>query len=219
MTLAELIHILLHLNLYVGALLDQYHHTAYLILMLIIFCETGLVVTPFLPGDSLIFAAGLAFANSHRPLWVLLALMIAAAVLGDNCNYMIGRCFGRKLFVRYPRVFKWEYLEKTEFFYAKYGPLAIVMARFLPLLRTFVPFFAGLSKMRYPLYLFFSIMSASLWISLLGISSYYFGQVPLVQNHFSLVILLIIVVSLLPATFAFIKKKWYNPRQSNLNQH
>ncbi len=208
MTLTNLLHILLHLNLYVGVLLDHYHHYAYLILMLIIFCETGLVLLPFLPGDSLIFAAGLAFSNTHRPISTLIILLIIAAVLGDNCNYAIGRFFGRKLFKRFPRVFKQEHLHKTELFYAKNGPTAIVLARFLPMLRTFIPFFAGLSKMRYPLYLFFSIMSASLWICVLGLSSYYFGQTPFIQNHFSIVILLIIIISLIPSTFAFIKNKW-----------
>ena len=208
MTLANLIHIILHLNLYVGTLLDQYHYYAYLILMLIIFCETGLVVTPFLPGDSLIFAAGLAFSNTQRPISTLIILLIIAAVLGDNCNYTLGRCFGRKLFVNFPRIFKWEYLEKTEFFYAKHGPTAIIMARFIPMLRTFIPFFAGLSKMRYTLYLFFSIMSATLWVCLLGLSSYYFGHIPFIQDHFSIVILLIIIASLIPTVFAFIKNKW-----------
>ena len=208
MTLASVIHIILNLNIYVGALLDQYHYYAYLILMAIIFCETGLVVTPFLPGDSLIFAAGLAFANTDRPIFILLLLLIVAAVLGDNCNYALGRCFGRKLFVHFPRVFKFKYLEKTEFFYAKHGPTAIILARFIPMLRTFIPFFAGLSKMHYGVYLFFSILSACLWVGLLGLSSYYFGQIPFVQNHFSIVILLIIIASLVPTLFAFIKNKW-----------
>ncbi len=208
MTLANLIHIILHLNLYVGALLDQYHHYAYLILMLIIFCETGLVVTPFLPGDSLVFAAGLAFANTHRPIFILIILLIIAAVSGDNCNYAIGRCFGRKLFNAFPRILKPEYLDQTEVFYAKHGRLAIILARFIPMLRTFIPFCAGLSKMRYSLYLFFSILSATIWICILGLSSYYFGQIPIIQNHFSIVILLIIIVSLTPTVFALIKNKW-----------
>ncbi|MCX7122330.1 MAG: VTT domain-containing protein, partial [Gammaproteobacteria bacterium] len=187
--------------------LDQYHQYAYMILMLIIFCETGLVVMPFLPGDSLIFATGLAFATTHRPIWILIILLIVAAALGDNCNYGLGRCFGRKLFVNFPRIFKWEYLEKTEFFYAKHGPIAIILARFIPMLRTFIPFFAGLSKMRYASYLFFSILSASFWVCLLGLSSFYFGQIPFVQNHFSLVILLIIIASLIPTLFAFLRNK------------
>jgi membrane-associated protein len=208
MTLAAILDIILHLNLYVGILLDRYHHYAYLILMLIIFCETGLVITPFLPGDSLVFAAGLAFSNTHRPISTLITLLIIAAVLGDNCNYGIGRCFGRKLFKRFPRIFKPDYLAKTELFYAKHGPTAIILARFIPMLRTFIPFFAGLSRMRYALYLFFSIMSASLWICVLGLSSYYFGHLTFIQEHFSIVILLIIIASLIPTIFAFIKNKW-----------
>ena len=204
MTLSAVIDIVLHLNLYVGALLDQYGSIMYPVLMLIIFAETGLVVTPFLPGDSLLFATGLAVSTSSHNIYILVALTITAAFLGDNTNYWIGRCFGRKLFVAYPRIFKWKYLEKTEHFYAKYGSTAIVMARFVPLMRTFIPFFAGLSKMRYSQYLLFSIMSAALWVCLLTLSGYYFGNVPFVQKHFSLVIFSLILVSLIPTLFAVV---------------
>ncbi len=210
MTLNAVIDIVLHLNLYVGTLLDQYGSIMYPLLMLIIFSETGLVIAPFLPGDSLLFATGLAMSTSTHNIYILVVLIITAAFLGDNTNYWIGRLFGRKLFVAYPRVFKWEYLEKTEHFYAKYGPTAIVMARFVPLMRTFIPFFAGLSKMVYSHYLLFSIMSATLWVCLLTLSGYYFGNVPFVQNHFSLVILGLIVVSLIPtmcAILAQLRKK------------
>lgn len=178
----------------------------YPVLMVIIFSETGLVVTPFLPGDSLLFATGLAVSTSTHNIFILVALTIVAAFLGDNTNYWIGRLFGRKLFVAYPRVFKWEYLEKTEYFYGKYGPTAIVLARFVPLMRTFIPFFAGLSQMIYFQYLFFSLMSATLWVCLLTLSGYYFGNVPFVQNHFSLVILGLIVVSLIPTLCAVLTK-------------
>jgi membrane-associated protein len=210
MTLSSLIDIVLHLNLYVGTLLDQYGSIMYPVLMLIIFAETGLVITPFLPGDSLLFATGLAVSTSTHNIFILVILTILSAFLGDNTNYWIGRFFGRKLFVAYPRIFKWEYLEKTEHFYGKYGPTAIILARFVPLMRTFIPFFAGLSQMYYARYLFFSLMSASLWVCLLTLSGYYFGNVPFVQNHFSLVILGLIIVSLAPtfcALLAQLRKK------------
>lgn len=205
MTLATLIDVVLHLNLYVGKLIQEYHGYAYLILMLIIFCETGVVVALFLPGDSLLFATGLFFAATHLSIWPIILLLILAAFLGDNSNYWIGRLLGRKLFVRFPRFFKWEYLEITEKFYRKHGAKAILFARYLPFLRTFVPFFGGLSKMYYPKYLILSFISAAIWVNILVLISYYFGNIPFVQNNFSAVILLIIIVSSLPAVYHFIK--------------
>lgn len=202
----SLIDMLLHLNLYVGMLVNEYHTLAYLILMLVIFCETGLVVALFLPGDSLLFATGIVFAAAGRPIWPAIILLIIAAFLGDNCNYWIGRKFGRKLFVKFPRLFKLEYLEATERFYVKHGVKAILLARYLPFFRTFVPFFGGLSRMRYFIYLAFSFISAVIWVNLLLLSSYYFGNIPLIAQHFSLVILAIIVISAVPGIYHFLKE-------------
>ncbi len=165
MDLSSIIDVLLHLNLYVGELVNQYHIYAYLILMLIIFAETGLVVALFLPGDSLLFATGIVFAAAGHPILPIILLLILAAFLGDNTNYWIGRLLGRKLFVTFPRIFKCEYLEATERFYRKHGVKAILFARYLPFFRTFVPFFGGLSKMNYFIYLAFSLVSAAIWVN------------------------------------------------------
>ncbi|MDF2529979.1 MAG: putative rane protein [Gammaproteobacteria bacterium] len=211
--LAQLIHIILHLNLYLGELINQYGAWTFALLALIIFCETGLVVTPFLPGDSLLFACGAIIASSHLDIgWLTLAL-IAAAFLGDNCNYWIGRFLGPKVFTEHSRWFKPRYWEMTKDFYKKYGGKAIVIARFLPLLRTFVPFFAGISKMSYPRYVSFSICSAMLWVSVLTYAGYWFGNIPLVKNNFSIAIMAIIIVSLLPAGFGMLRTYVFNKKQ------
>ncbi len=208
MTFMSLFHIILHLDLYVGALFKDQGLWAYGILMLIIFCETGLVVAPFLPGDSLLFATGMVLAATGQPFAWAWILLILSAFAGDNVNYWIGRCFGRKLFERFPRVLKKDYLTVTEIFYQRYGCGAIVLARFVPLCRTMVPFFGGLSKMSYPIYIFFSIISACFWVSLLLLSSYYLGTIPLIKNNFSKVILCVIAISLLPGVISYIKTVW-----------
>lgn len=207
MSINSIINIILHLNLYIGQLVDQYHAYAYIILMLIIFCETGLVVACFLPGDSLLFATGIVFAAAKLPILPIVIALIIAAFLGDNSNYWIGRKLGRKLFVRFPKFLKMEYLESTERFYVRHGVKAILLARYLPFFRTFVPFFGGLSKMYYPTYLLFSFISAVIWVNLLLLTSYYFGNIPIVQKNFSLAILAIIVISVIPAAYHFIQEK------------
>lgn len=212
--LQQFIHIILHLNLYVGLLVEQYHLYTLAILMLIIFCETGLVVTPFLPGDSLLFASGLVFSTTEYHIFLIVLMFILAAFCGDNSNYWIGRLIGRHICGRYPRVFKPQYLVAAETFYAKYGVMAIIFARFLPLLRTFIPFCAGLSHMCYQRYLFASLISASLWVCLFTLTGYYFGSLPWVQKNFTLVISLIIVVSMLPGIYEFVMYHLYKKNKA-----
>jgi membrane-associated protein len=209
----QLIHVVLHLNLYVGQLVEQYHLFTCAILMAIIFCETGLVVTPFLPGDSLLFASGLVFSTTDYNIFLIIILFILAAFAGDNSNYWIGRLIGRRICKRYPRIFKPQYLLTAEAFYAKYGIFAVVFARFLPLLRTFIPFCAGLSHMHYQRYLLASLASATLWVCVFTLAGYYFGTLPWVQKNFSLVISLIIVVSLLPAIYEFTAYHLYKKKK------
>jgi membrane-associated protein len=209
----QIIDIVLHLNLYVGQMVEQYHFFTCAILMLIIFAETGLVVAPFLPGDSLLFASGLVFATTNYNIFVIICLFIIAAFLGDNSNYWIGRLIGRRICKRYPKIFKPQYLIATENFYEKYGVMAIVFARFLPLLRTFIPFFAGFSHMLYRRFLLASFASASLWVGLFTLAGYYFGGMPWVQKNFSLVISIIIVVSMLPATYEFVMYHAYKKKR------
>jgi membrane-associated protein len=200
----------LHLDKHLGDLMFEYQKTTYLILCLIIFCETGLVATPFLPGDSLLFAAGMLTAtNGILNIWLLIILLIGSAILGDNVNYFVGRFFGEKVFqIKFlSRIIKREYLDKTHQFYEKHGGKTIIMARFVPIVRTFAPFAAGLGKMNYTRYITFCIGGALLWVPLLSLAGYYFGNIPIIKNNFEKVILGIIFVSVLPILINIIKSR------------
>jgi membrane-associated protein len=199
------IDIILHLNLYLGELFNHYGNIVYLILFLIVFCETGLVITPFLPGDSLLFATGtIVAASSHNPIYMTLTL-IFAAFCGDNTNYNVGRWLGPKVFQEHHRFLKHNYLIIAEKFYAKYGIRAIILGRFLPIFRTFVPFVAGIARMPYQRYISVSILSACLWVGILLYAGYFFGSIPWVKDNFSIVILAIIIISVLPAIIEAIR--------------
>ena len=206
--LYDLIHIILHLNTYLGVLFNEYGTWVYAILFAVIFCETGLVITPFLPGDSLLFAAGSLFASSHLNLHALFFLLIMAAFCGDNTNYWFGRWLGHKVFSLNVRWLKKEYLDRSHAFYQKYGGQSIIIARFIPIVRTFVPFVAGVSEMRYQRYIGFSLFAAVLWVGLLVYAGYYFGSIPIVQRNFSFVILGIIILSILPPII-----QWWRARR------
>lgn len=206
MTLA-LFDVLLHLDVHLLALAHQYGPWIYAILFLIIFCETGLVITPFLPGDSLLFITGTLCGMGALELHWVMPLLMLAAFSGDNSNYWIGRSLGLKVIQRAgPRLIKPEYLEKTRLFYEKHGGKTILFARFLPILRTFAPFVAGIGLMHYRLYMIFSALGSVAWISGLTLAGYYFGNIPVVKNNLTLMILAIIVVSLLPAIHAYLKR-------------
>ena len=191
--------VMLHLDRHLSEIIQQYGVWTYLILFLIVFCETGLVVTPFLPGDSLLFAVGTFAALGALDPGVAMAVLTAAAILGDSVNYSIGARVG-------PRVFRQEgtrflnrrHLERTHEFYERYGAKTIVIARFVPIVRTFAPFVAGIGLMRYGRFLFYNVAGALLWILSLVMGGYLFGNIPLVRRNFSLVILAIIVLSILP---------------------
>jgi membrane-associated protein len=178
------------------------------ILFLIIFCETGLVVTPILPGDSLLFAVG---ALAARPdglnLWIVLGALIVAAILGDSVNYWIGYFLGEKLQKRFPRLIKPEHIRRTHDFYERYGGKTIIIARFVPIVRTFAPFVAGLGKMTYSRFMVFNVFGALLWILLLVPAGYFFGNFKIVRENFSLVVLAIIFLSILPAVVEFIRAR------------
>lgn len=172
---------------------------SYVVLFLIIFCETGLIVTPFLPGDSLLFAAGSIAALGALNLWVLLPLLFVAAVVGDAVNYWIGREAGLKLLEGpLARFVDKKHLEKANHFYEKYGAKAIVFARFVPIMRTIAPFTAGVAKMEYARFFHYNVVGAFVWVGLFTVAGYLFGNIPIVKENFSLVILGIIVVSILP---------------------
>jgi len=193
------IDILLHLDKYLHQVILQYGGWTYLIFFLTIFCETGLVVTPFLPGDSLLFIAGTFCALGPLPLAWLLLILSAAAILGNTVNYAIGSYIGPRVFyMEDSRFFKKAYLERTHAFFEKYGPMTIVIGRFLPIIRTFAPFLAGVGRMSYGKFLTYNIVGCILWIFLFTLGGYFFGTIPVVKNNFTLVIVIILFVSILP---------------------
>ena len=197
----NLIDFILHVDKHLAEFVAQYHSQIYGLLFLIVFVETGVVIMPFLPGDSLLFAAGALSANPVNNLNpVLLAVILfAAALCGDNVNYAIGRFFGKQLFANDSKLFKRSYLEKTQAFFAKYGGQAIIRARFVPIVRTFAPFTAGIGQMPYPQFLAYSVAAALLWVGVCLGAGYFFGNFDVVKKHFDLFALGIIFVSILPA--------------------
>jgi membrane-associated protein len=200
--------LVLHLDAHLLALTQQYGVWVYAILFLIIYCETGLVITPFLPGDSLLFVAGALCGMGALQLELLLPLLVLAAFSGDNTNYWIGRLVGVRLLSRpNARLIKREHIDKTHAFYEKHGGKTIIFARFLPIIRTFAPFVAGIGLMRYRLFVLFSALGSVAWITSLTVAGYYFGNIPLVKNNLTLIIIGIIVITLLPALLEFIRHR------------
>jgi len=196
--LRQLLDLFLHLDKHLSGVIHDYGTWTYLILFLIVFCETGLVVTPFLPGDSLLFAAGTFAALGSLSPWVLFAVLSAAAILGDTVNYWIGKKIGPRAFSGTVRFLKQEHLRKTEAFYERHGRKTIILARFVPIIRTFAPFVAGVGSMNYPVFLAYNVIGGVAWVALCVFSGYYFGNIPVVKRNFSIVIIVIIVISTLP---------------------
>lgn len=192
------------------ALVTDYGTWVYAILFMIIFCETGLVVTPFLPGDSLLFLAGTIAhrATNDLNIVLLIGILIVAAILGDALNYTIGRFFGEKLF-RNPdsKIFKQSYLEKTNKFYEKHGGKTIIIARFVPIVRTFAPFVAGMGKMSYKRFASFNVIGGIAWITIFCMLGYFVGGLPIIQNNLKLVVVLIVIISVMPGVYEFLKAK------------
>jgi membrane-associated protein len=195
----DLIQLILHLDKYLVDVVNTYHNYFYALLFIVIFCETGLVVTPFLPGDSLLFlAGGLAGAGSLNFFALVLTIFIAA-FLGDNCNFFVGRFLGERLFKNpNSKIFRRDILLRTHDFYERHGRKTVVIARFIPLIRTFAPFVAGLGSMNYARFLGFSLFGSCLWVIILLGGGYLFGNLPFVQSHLSVIILLVMIVSFLP---------------------
>lgn len=216
--LASFIDIILHLDRHLVWLVQNYGSQVYLILFLIIFCETGLVVTPFLPGDSLLFVAGaIAATGAMEVQWLALLLMLAA-FCGDNTNYWIGRYFGPRIFSRADsRLLNRAHLEKTNQFYAKHGGKTIIFARFLPIIRTFAPFVAGIGRMNYSYFVSYSAFGSVFWISFFVFGGYFFGNVPIVKNNLTFFIFGIIIVSILPGMIQFIRN-WLGNRGASRPQ-
>lgn len=200
-----LVDFILHFDKHLSQIILDYGTLTYLFLFLIIFCETGLVVTPFLPGDSLLFAAGAFAAAGSLEIGLLWFLLFAAAVIGDSTNYWIGRTIGQKVTAK--NVIKPEHLDKTHAYFEKYGGKTLIIARFAPFLRTFAPFVAGVGHMTYRRFLAYSVTGGLLWISSFTIGGYFFGNLPFVKDNFKLIIVGVIVVSLMPAVIEVLRHR------------
>jgi membrane-associated protein len=204
----EILKYFLHVDKYLSIIINQLGPVTYVILFLIIFAETGLVVTPFLPGDSLLFAVGTLAGGGLLNIWLVYFLILAAAILGDNLNYFFGRTIGERVFSREnSKIFNKSYLEKTRQFYSKYGVKTIILARFVPIVRTFSPFVAGIGRMKYSTFLTYSVAGGIFWVTLFMGSGYFLGKIPFVKSHFEYAVLIIILVSLVPAVYEYIKHK------------
>lgn len=200
---------ILHIDTHLGAIISDYGVVTYAILFAIIFVETGLVFMPFLPGDSLLFAAGAFAALGSLNLYLILGLMIVAAILGDTVNYWIGHFFGQKL-IENPKVpINKEHIEETQKFFEKHGGKTIILARFVPIVRTFAPFVAGISKMHYGQFISYNVIGGLTWVIVATVAGYFFGNIPFVRENFSLVVLGIVFVSIVPMIIPMIKK-WFS---------
>jgi membrane-associated protein len=202
----QLIDFILHIDVHLTEICALYGTWVYAILFVIIFCETGLVVTPFLPGDSLLFAIGSLSAIGAMRVEYAIPLLITAALVGDNSNYWIGRKLGPKVFSQEKsRLFNKEYLDRTHRFYDKHGRVTVILARFLPIIRTFAPFVAGIGHMAYRTFLLFSIIGALLWVNIFVLIGYFFGNIPIVKHNFSIIIIALVLIPGTPAVIEFIR--------------
>lgn len=202
-----IIDFILHIDQYLNEIIQNYGAWTYALLFLIIFMETGFVVTPFLPGDSLLFAAGTFAAMGSLNVWLLWLVCFVAAVLGDTVNYWIGHKIGPRAFESDSRFLKKEYLERTQRFYDKHGGKTIVLARFVPIVRTFAPFVAGVGTMKYPRFITYNLIGGFLWTGIFIWLGYFFGNIPFVQENFELVIVAIVLVSVVPMAIEYVRNK------------
>jgi len=204
----ELVNFILHLDVHLNEIIKNFGIWTYLILFMIIFMETGFVITPFLPGDSLLFAAGSFAALGSLNIFALLTILTFAAILGDTINYWIGHFIGPRAFSGNVRFLKKEYLDRTHEFYERHGGKTIILARFIPIIRTFAPFVAGIGAMDYPRFLLFNVVGAVLWVCLFTLGGYFFGNLSFVKENFTIVIFAIIAISVLPGVIEFAREKF-----------
>jgi len=212
--IVSLIDFILHLDKYLGQIIQDYGTWTYLLMFFVIFMETGFVVTPFLPGDSLIFAAGAFAGLGYLHIGVLFAVLGIAAIAGDTANYWIGHYIGPRAFSGSVRFLKKEYLDRTHAFFEKHGGKTIIIARFIPIIRTFAPFVAGVGAMTYPRFIAYNVIGGLAWVALFSFMGYFFGNLPVVQQNFTFVILAIIFISILPAIIEFIRGRQEARKQS-----
>ncbi|MCE4072772.1 MULTISPECIES: DedA family protein [Pseudomonas] len=214
------IDLILHLDSYLSLAVANYGTWIYAILFLVIFCETGLVVTPFLPGDSLLFIAGAICAAGGMDPWLLGGLLLLAAISGDSTNYVIGRTLGKRLFSNpNSKVFRRDYLDQTHAFYERHGGKTVTLARFLPIVRTFAPFVAGMAYMPYARFLFFSVAGSIAWVGGLVTLGFFFGNVPFIKQNLSVMIIAIIAFSLVPMLIGFIRHKMRPSAKAQPGEH
>jgi len=205
--ISNLVDLFLHLDQHLNEIIQTYGVWTYAILFSIIFMETGLVVTPFLPGDSLLFAAGTFAGMGSLNVWILFISLSFAAIIGDTVNYWIGHYIGPRAFSGNVRFLKKEHLDRTHAFYEKHGGKTIILARFIPIIRTFAPFVAGIGAMSYGHFISYNIIGGVLWVGLFVFMGYFFGNLPFVQEHFGVVVIAIILISVLPAVYEFLKER------------
>ena len=206
-TINYLIDLFLYLDVHLNELIVQYGAVTYIILFMVIFAETGLVITPFLPGDSLLFAAGTFAAIGSLDVTLLFVLLAMAAISGDTVNYWIGHYIGPKVFRKETKFIRKKYLERTHNFYEKHGGKTIIIARFVPIIRTFAPFVAGVGAMTYSKFILYNVVGGIVWVVVFVFGGYYFGNIPAVKNNFSLVIIVIVLISVLPGFTEFIRHR------------
>lgn len=203
-----LLDFILHIDVHLVDIFQQYGTLTYALLFLIVFCETGLVVTPFLPGDSLLFAAGALAAGSALDIKILFVVLCIAPLLGDQVNYWFGRLLGSKLpFTEDARILKKQYLDKTHGYYEKYGGKTVIIARFVPIVRTFAPFVAGLGKMSYLKFISFSVVGTLMWVTSFLLGGYFFGNIPVIKHNFTLTVMAIIIISLMPGVIEYVRHR------------
>jgi membrane-associated protein len=212
--LQTLLGFVLHFDEHLTRFVDNYGTLTYLILFVIIFAETGLVVTPFLPGDSLLFAAGAIAAIGSLNIWLLIILLIIAAILGDTVNYWIGDFIGPRAFSGKVPFLQQRHLQRTQEFYDKYGGKTIILARFVPIVRTFAPFVAGVGTMNYSRFLTYNVVGGVVWVLIFTLLGYFFGTLPIVQANFELVVVAIVLLSVLPAVWEFVRERMRPPHVS-----
>ena len=204
----EILKYFLHLDDQLANIINMFGSLTYVILFLIVFAETGFVVTPFLPGDSLLFVVGTLSGSGFLNIWIAYIALLLAAILGDTVNYWLGHHLGKRVFSKeYFKFFNKEYLEKTEKFYEKHGGKTIILARFVPIIRTFAPFVAGVGKMHYSTFISYNIVGGFAWVTGLTFAGYFFGGLPIIKNNFEFAVIGIILISLLPMLFEYLKHK------------
>ena len=211
--LENIIDFILHIDKHLFEIIQQYGTVTYIILFAIVFAETGLVFTPFLPGDSLLFAAGAFAGLGQLNVHLVFLILSLSAIIGDTVNYWIGHYMGLKLFEKYPRILKKEYLDRTHKFYEKHGGKTIIIARFMPIIRTFAPFVAGIGSMTYSRFIQYNIIGGVIWCAVFVYAGYFFGNLEVVKNNFTFVIFAIIFISVLPGLIEFTRHKFGNKKE------